>query len=695
MSLIFLDNIVKEYRSRLVLNGASLRVERKERLALTGPNGSGKTTLIRIAMGFETCDSGNVVTGRGVKIGYLTQDLSEMGGFMAVPGETAVHYEKVARLERKLRELEIKIDEVAGKSDEPSYTGMLGEYSRLLERYEALDGYTIEARIKATLYGLGLKEEALSTPVGNLSGGEQMRVAIARLLLEEPDLLILDEPTNHLDIRATEWLEGFLKKFEGGVLFVSHDRYFLDQVATRVAELENGSIVERSGSYASFIEQKKKMAEFAESEKRKLEINIQIEEKKALSLKGEGKHRQRNISAWKSREKMVARLKDKLDHNNNGFRNQEHLYGKAAPRIQFRSLSHLSAEIARADGLCKEFAAGTSAVGNAKELVSPDRNSGGTILSENTIRTVLFSDVSFLIRGGERVGIIGPNGCGKSTLLNILLGRDMDYKGFARLGNWVKYAFLGQRIEFANENWTIMEEFMSKKEMDEAYAREKLSGFQFYGDDVNKKIGVLSGGERVRLHLACIMLLEPDCLVMDEPTNHLDVTARDAVMEAIANFKGSLLAVSHDRYFLNKCVNRILEFEDGRLMSYQGNYEAYRLAKGMDAGDAANAGNAGKTSLSGRGEVRCDNRLPVNNPWKERKGAGVPNASSIHGANAAGNVPGTNRLALEGKIFVLEEMKNDLEQSFGRESSPEEYKQYNDLILQLNSLYEAWDRCPE
>jgi ATP-binding cassette subfamily F protein 3 len=521
MSLIFLDNIVKEYRSRLVLNGANLRVERKERFALTGPNGSGKTTLIRIAMGFETCDSGNVIIGKGVKIGYLTQDLAEMGGFMETSGETAVHYEKVARLERKLRELEIKIGEAAGRSGESTYTGMLDEYSRLLERYEALDGYSVEARIKATLYGLGLKEEALSTPVGSLSGGEQMRVAIARLLLEEPDLLILDEPTNHLDISATEWLEGFLKKFEGGVLFVLHDRYFLDQVETRVAELENGSMVERSGSYSSFIEQKQKMAEFAASEKKKLEMNIQIKEKKALSLKGGGKYRTRIISAWKSREKMVARLKEKLDQNNNGFRNQEHFYGRAAPRIQFKGLSHLSAEIARAEGLCKEFTA-ESAEGSSMPL---------------------FSEVNFLIRGGERVGIIGPNGCGKSTLLNILLGRDNDYNGFARLGNWVKYAFLGQRIEF----------------------------------------------------------------------------------------------------------------EDTGVKQYFG-------------------------------------MLPVNNLRKNMRADG---AGSAPGAKAAGSVQQISRRELEEKIFILESAKKEFEQSFGKDSSPEEYRQYNNLISQLNSLYEVWDGCSE
>jgi ATP-binding cassette subfamily F protein 3 len=645
-----MDNIVKEYRSRLVLNGASLRVERKERLALTGPNGSGKTTLIRIAMGLETCDSGTVVIGRGVRIGYLSQDLAETGGFMGAPEETAVHYEKVARLERKLRELEKQIGEAAGGNSEAEYSGMLREYSRLLERYEAMDGYSVEARIKATLHGLGLKDETLSIPIGSLSGGEQMRVAIARLLLEEPDLLILDEPTNHLDIHAAEWLEGFLKKFDGGVLFVSHDRYFLDQVATRVAELENGTIVERSGSYSDFMKQKQKMADFAESERRRLEIGIEIEEKKAASLKGEGKHRTRNISAWKSREKMVARLKEKLNQNNQGFRGQEHLYGKAAPRVQFKSLSHLSAEIARAEGLCKAFAAAAP----------------------------IFSDVHFLIRGGERIGIIGPNGCGKTTLINILLGTDTDYTGFARLGSWVRHAYMGQRIEFEEETRTMLEEFMSRKEMDEPFARKKLAEFQFYGEDVNKRIEVLSGGERVRLHLACIMLMEPDCLIMDEPTNHLDVTARNAVMEAITDFKGTLLAVSHDRYFLTQCVNRILEFKDGKLFSYRGNYEDYKL----------------KTAGGGAGNAQPDDGTSGN-----RTAGRLPSRKAVRQASGetSGESPKEkiNRSDLEKEIYSLEEEKAKLEEGFTGETRPKGYMRYNEVIQQLHSLYEAWDDCAD
>lgn len=649
MSLLFLEHIVKEYRSRLVLDGASLRVERRERVALTGPNGSGKTTLLRIAMGLETCDSGNVTTGRGVKVGYLSQDLSEMDGFMAAPGETAVHIEKIARLEKKLRELEKQLENDTDKDDKAAYEGLLKEYSKMMENYEALDGYSVEARMKATLHGLGLKEEALLVPVGSLSGGERMRAAIARLLLDEPDLLILDEPTNHLDIHGAEWLEGFLKRFDGGVLFVSHDRYFLDQVATRVAELDNGSIIERSGSYSAFIEQKQKMAEFAAREQKRLEMSIQIQERKAHSLKGESHHRTRNISAWKSREKMVNRLKEKLEQNSSGFRAKEHLYRKAAPRICFKGITHLSAEIAKAEGLKKSFG---------------DK--------------VLFSGVSFLIRGGERVGIIGANGCGKTTLLNILLGRDKDYEGFARLGTWVRHAFLGQNIEFEDESRTILEEFMSRREMDQAFAKDRLAGFQFYGDDVNKKIEVLSGGERVRLFLSCIMLMEPDCLIMDEPTNHLDVVAREAVMEALSGFKGSILAVSHDRYFLNRCVNRIMEFEDGKLHSYHGNYEAYKTAK---EAMGKVPGEGGRTAAPEGRYTDAANRL--HGSFRQRNQLKYE------------NVQKPQRIDLEKDIFMLEEKKNSLEQAFGKNTPIDKYSEYDAVVAKLDSLYEAWENCEE
>ena len=629
MSLLILENIVKEYRNRLVLNGASLRVEKGERVALVGPNGSGKTTLLRIAAGMETCDSGNVVISRNAKMGYLTQDLREMDPQGRIFSETALYHEEVSRLERKMRELERRMAEPELKDMPETYNALLSEYSRLMNRYEGLDGYTIESKIKSMLLGLGLKEEALTIPVELLSGGEKMRAALARILLDEPDLLVLDEPTNHLDIDAVEWLEGFLKRFDGGVLVVSHDRYFLDQVATRIAELGNGTIAERSGNYSTFMEQKNRMREFAVKEQFRLRQEIKRTNIIANELMG-----MKRIKAAKSRMKTVQKLKEELAVSLNDMKSRHHLFRTSAPQITFDRVKHMSAEIAMADGLAKYF-------GSSK----------------------LFSDVTFLIRGGEKVGIIGPNGCGKSTLINILLGRDDSYRGTARLGEWVRYGYLGQEVDFEDEERTILEELLAAKEMTEDDARDYLARFQFYGDEVDKRIEVLSGGERVRLYVACMMLESPDCLIMDEPTNHLDVPARDAVESALLEFKGTVIAISHDRYFLNRCIGRILEFAGGTVSSFEGNYDLYRQKKAESLTPRVSSKNA-------------------NN---ENEGRSQKAKTTVKKEQEADNLR-----QLETRISELEEKRKEYENSFGIDTPREAYTEYDAILKELDRLYEAY-----
>ncbi len=628
MSMLTITNVVKEYRNKVVLNGASLRIERGERVALVGPNGAGKTTLLRIAAGLETCDSGSASVARGSRMGYLTQDLNEMGTGGRVFKETALFHEDISRLEQKMRSLERKMTDTSLLESQEQYNTVLAEYSKLVNRYESLDGYTIESKIKSMLMGLGLKEEALTLPVELLSGGEKMRVALARILLEEPDLLVLDEPTNHLDIDGVEWLEGFLKRFGGGVLVVSHDRYFLDQVATRVAELDNGTITERSGNYTTFMEQKEKLLEFTRSERFRLNQEIRREASIAEQLK-----RTHKISAWKSRLKSVERLQNELDVKLKDTRDQQHLYKNAAPRIGFDKASHISAEIAMADKLTKHY-------GDVK----------------------LFSDVSFLVRGGERVGIIGPNGCGKTTLLNILLGLDEAFKGTARLGSWVKYGCLGQEVAFEDEDRTLLEELLTFGEMKEYDARQQLSKFQFYGDDVDKKISVLSGGERSRLYLCCMMLEKPDCLIMDEPTNHLDIQSRDALEAALLKFNGTIIAISHDRYFLTRCVNRILEFNSGRMYSYEGNYEKYKQL--MQAFKEEKLREKMRKQ-----KYDSDTKSNKAHP-KEEKIIQAPDPAQ-----------------LEKSFAELEMKQKEFEASFGPETPLETYIEYDNLTKELESLY--------
>lgn len=632
MSLLVLENIVKEYRNQCVLNGVSLRVERGERVALVGPNGAGKTTLLKIAMGLETSDSGSVIIARNIKVGYLSQDLQDVGS-REEKAETALHYEKVCRLKMRIRELENQMAEQGENPDSPLYKRLMNEYARLLTQYEAMDGYTIETKLKKILIGLGLRQETMNTPLGKLSGGEKMRVSVARILLEEPDLLILDEPTNHLDIRATEWFEGFLKKFKGGILFVSHDRYFLDRLATRVAELDMGSICIRSGNYSNYVQQKNQLSQFVSNEQKRLRWTIRNLNKTVQGLKSRGR-----ISASKSRAKDVKKLHDELKVGLSAAKKQGHLYGTGGPKIKFKKIRHVSRDIAWADNLRKSFGDVT-----------------------------LFSGASFHIMGGERIGIIGPNGCGKSTLINMLLGNDKNYEGFLRLGEWVKYSYMGQEVLFENDSMTILQLIMSKGQLQDREARDYLARFQFYGDVVDKSIRVLSGGERVRVYLACVMLEDADCLILDEPTNHLDVPARDAVEAALKDFRGTIIAVTHDRYYLTHCVGKILEIEDGKITTYEGNYDFFKQLKYGIEEEAPEE----KNSRPGQGARK------------------VINTKKAAGTNT-GN-PEKARQEIEAQIISLEDKIKEMEGLFDESTPVEKYREYGELLKEVENLYSQWN----
>jgi ATP-binding cassette subfamily F protein 3 len=633
MSLLVLDNIVKEYRNQCVLNGVSLRVERGERVALVGPNGVGKTTLLNIAMGLEHSDSGSAVIARNIKVGHLSQDLKDIAAENKI--ETALHYEKVYKLERKIRELEKQLDEQSKASGSSLYNNLLDEYAKLITRYETMDGYNVEARIKKILLGLGLRQESLATPVNRMSGGERMRVAIARILLEEPDLLILDEPTNHLDIQSTEWFESFLKSFKGGILFVSHDRYFLDRVATRVAELEKGSINVRSGNYSNFLEHKKQLSEFVANEQRRLRWTIRNTSEIIRGLKSRGKSK-----ASRSREKELQRLNKELSTNLGTVKKQEHLHRAGGPKIKFKKIRHVSKEIAWADNLKKSFGDVT-----------------------------LFSGASFHIKGGDRIGIIGPNGCGKTTLINMLLGNDEHYEGFLRLGEWVKYSYMGQEVLFENEKLTMLELITSKSALQDKEALDYLARFQFYGDEAGKTIQVLSGGERVRLYLACMMLENADCLILDEPTNHLDMPAKDAVEAALKEFKGTIIAVTHDRYYLTHCTGKIFEIENGRINTYEGNYDFYKKVKfGIDE-ESTEKKNA-KPVTPGKNTI---NKKP-----------------SIAKAAKFEN-PEKRRQEIEAQIILLEDKIKEMESLFDISTPREKYQEYSELLNEVDRLYGRWN----
>ncbi len=538
MSLLHFHNITKEYGNRNVLDGIDLSIEKRERVALIGDNGSGKSTLIRIAMHKETADTGRVILAKGIKVGYLSQNSDELMGGQ----QNALHIDEHQQLEMHLRQLEGELAHPDTLASQDLYDKVIKLYDKTLHAYEAMDGYTLESTIRKTLLGLGLKKDALTRPLESLSGGERMRVAMARILIESPDLLILDEPTNHLDLPGIEWLEDYLLRFQGGVLLVSHDRYFLDRVTSRTAELSHGKLLIKSCNYSSFMQQKEHIKAFYLKEGKNMRIRLRDKKAQVEKLLSNNK-----IKQAKSRLHDIEKMERELKIHHNEFKETEHLGHKSGPHLKFQAHGHVSKEIAWGSHVTKSF--------------GPEP---------------LFSDINFHIAGGERVAIIGPNGCGKSTLLKMLMGQDHNYSGALKLGEWVNFSYLGQSVEFEEENRTILEEIMIPFGLEEPDARNHLAKFQFYGDVVDTKLAKLSGGERVRVYLSEIMLKSPHCLILDEPTNHLDLASRESIEHAVNAFNGSVIAVSHDRYYLNHCVDKILAFTDDGFRTFEGNYDAYK-----------------------------------------------------------------------------------------------------------------------
>lgn len=620
MSLLAMDHIEKEYQNQRVLTGASLRVERGERVVLIGDNGSGKSTLLKIAMGLESADGGNVTVSRRTVTGYLSQELMELRDEDEV--QTAGHLQEVERLEKEMRRMEGRMAE----ADPEELDGLMKEYEDLHDAYDKIDGYRVESRLKAILSGLGLGHHAFDMPIERLSGGEKMRVALARLLIRDPDLLLLDEPTNHLDLWATEWLEGFLRSFSGGVIFVSHDRYFINRVATRVVELAGGTTAESKGTLDEYFKQKEIEDAFLEKEKQRLRWHIRAEEAKAQGFRSQRKH-----GKMHQREARAAKLREELKRVNSRSRDS-HLSHQAKMHLNTGYEIHLSDEIAWAEGLGKQFG-----------------------------EKWLFREVDFLIQGGDKIGIIGPNGCGKTTMLRLLMGRDTDYVGILKLGAWVKYAYLGQEITFPDERLTIAQHLMYEGDFTHKEALAQAGRYGFYGDICDKPIMVLSGGEKVRLTLCCLLMNKPTCLILDEPTNHLDMVSRDVLMHAVDEYGGTVIAVTHDRYFLDRCVERIFSFEAGGVKVWEGNYEDYKKGAQVNAEEEP---------------------PPKQKPKKRPKKQDEAKEEKAKEQEAA---------ELMERIEGLEEKLAAMQADFGPDTPWQEYQEYKVMEQEKDDLYEQWE----
>jgi ATP-binding cassette subfamily F protein 3 len=516
----------------VLLQNISFNIHDTDKVGIVGVNGAGKSTLFKIICGSITPDSGDVFLSKGQKIGYLEQN-SGLNSSNTILNELLLAYSDLIAMESRLKILEEQIS--INSTNKDSLSSMMKEYDLLLEKFSRLGGYMYNSRIRGVLKGLGFNDNQYDTKILTLSGGQKTRLALAKLLLEEPDILLLDEPTNHLDISALEWLEGFLKSYRGSVIIISHDRYFLDSITNKTIELENCECKSYNGNYTSYLSQKALNREIQQKhydiqQKEITRMESFIEQQKRWN-------REKNIVAAESRQKAINRI-EKIDKPKN-------LPG--ALKIKFRT----------------EITSGNDVLFVEK-------------LSKGYSGKSLFNDISFNIKKKENVFILGPNGCGKSTLLKIIIGKLNQDAGSFEYGHNVKIGYYDQEQADINSSNNILEEvWNSNEKLTQTQVRTTLAAFLFQSEDVFKSISVLSGGEKSRVALVKLMLSDSNVLILDEPTNHLDINSREVLEKSLQTFDGTILAVSHDRYFIKKLSTRILEFNNTSLFDYKQDYSFY------------------------------------------------------------------------------------------------------------------------
>ncbi|MCQ2481892.1 MAG: ABC-F family ATP-binding cassette domain-containing protein [Clostridia bacterium] len=637
MPLLTVENVSINFHARQLLDDVTFKINEGDKIAFIGNNGAGKSTLFKIIKGVIKPDGGKVLFHGNTIVGYLSQNMDEQD----LSGST-LKPQRLIDLEAELKEKEYVIAANEYETDSSEYKLLMSEYSKLVAEFEALGGYDYEYRIKEALAGLGFKGNITEREdFTTLSGGEKMRVCLAQLIVARPDILLLDEPTNHLDADAVSWLEGFLKSYSGSVFVISHDRYFIDRIANRVIELTDGNIKEYKGNYSDY---KRQYKEFMKSQQALVD-NLTNELEHQLDVK-QTMLSHRNISGYHQREKMVNKLSVILENERAKL---SHGVGQMNFTVVPRTIE-----------------------GDEDKILLSVKN----VSKRFDDMPFLFTDVSFDVKATQKLFLCGPNGCGKSTLLTMLLGRQGGFDGQVFISGACECGYMGQFVPFDDETISALDELLSKTDLSETQARNLLARFGFRDIDVYKKINVLSGGERSRLYLCCLLTSRPDILFLDEPTNHLDINSREILEDALCEYNGAIICVSHDRYFIDKCADRILGFIGKRIFEYD-NYAEYRKNYSLNSG----AESVEPISVSEDNSVSSDDKrnteakIESKNRAKERKLVAQKRERFRE---------------VEKLIGEREAEQKTLEEKFSSDATPDDYSRYAAVCDELNALYDEY-----
>lgn len=631
----------KSYHEELLFSNCSFHIEDNEKVAIIGNNGCGKTTLLRMILGLESLDDGIVTFSKDKTIGYLAQHQDDMNQNNTIYDELLTTKAHIIRMEETLRELEGQMHSV---QDEETLKQICERYETLTHTFKLENGYSYKSEIIGVLNGLGFDESEFNKSIATLSGGQKTRVALGKILLTNPDIIFLDEPTNHLDMNSIRWLETYLSNYKGAVVLISHDRYFLNKIVTKIIEIDHTKVYVFSGSYSDYSE-KKRILRISEMNAY-LNQQREIKHQEEVIAKLKSFNREKSIKRAESREKALAKI-DVLDKP-----------------IEDTKQMHFT--------------------------LTPSRISGNDVLSiENLQKTydanLLFSDLFMDIKRGEHVAIIGKNGTGKTTILKIINDLVTPDHGMIKLGTNVEVGYYDQEHHVLHMDKTVFDEISDDyPDLTGTEIRNTLAAFLFTGDDVFKKISSLSGGERGRVSLAKLMLSTANFLILDEPTNHLDIASKEILEQALNQYEGTVLYVSHDRYFINQTAHRILDLEDKKLISYLGNYDYYLEKHGDIYSTTIATGSTASSSIS---KETTEGKLN----WQEQKELQAKRRkleSSLKKAE-------TEIEQLEAKIENLDAEMSKPEIATNVGKLAELSRQREAFSDTLNTLYSQWETCSE